>query len=367
MRKRGRDINALRAEADNIGYPVLIKASAGGGGKGMRVVHSSTDLPAAVEAGMREAKSAFGDDSIYLEKYMEEPRHIEFQILADTFGNTVHLFERECSIQRRYQKIVEETPSMALDENLRQRMGDAAVQVARSCGYTNAGTVEFLLDKDRNFYFLEVNARLQVEHPITELVTGVDLVRQQILIASGEKLEINRGDLSQRGHAIECRIYAEDPENDFLPSLGNLLFVKEPMGPGIRNDSWIYSGLEVTMHYDPLLAKLIAWGEDRHQARKRMVCALSDYAILGIQTQIPFLTSLMEHPGFVAGRTTTDFIPAHMSHWKEERGDNRFEDQALIAAAIASVNRHGLVKQQAQNRHVSPWTTVGKWEIGAAT
>jgi len=362
MRHKGEDIQDFMIKAEEIGYPVLVKASAGGGGKGMRIVTSPKELKSAVEAGRREAKSAFGDDTIYLEKYLEEPRHVEFQVLADNFGNVVHLFERECSIQRRHQKIVEETPSVALNDELRTRMGETAIRVIRASGYTNAGTVEFLLDKEGKYYFLEVNARIQVEHPITELTTGVDLVKQQIRLAAGERLSLEQKNLIQRGHAIECRIYAEDPENNFLPSPGKILFMKEPNGPGIRNDCGIYSGFEVPMHYDPILSKLIVWGEDRESARRKMISALSDYVILGIKTTIPFLLDLMAHPEFIAGRTHTDFLNKNMSGWRERRGE--FLDEALVAAAIISYEKANDRKRRAQERIPTPWATLGRWRLG---
>lgn len=365
MRSKGKNLKEFVSEADKIGYPVLLKASLGGGGKGMRVINSRDELKSAVEAGKREAKSAFGDESVYLEKYIEKPRHIEFQVLADHHGNVVHLFERECSIQRRHQKIVEETPSTALNDDLRSKMGEIAKKVIKVSGYTNAGTVEFLLDKDGKFYFLEVNARLQVEHPITELTTGIDLVKSQISIANEEELKIGEQDLSQRGHAIECRIYAEDPDNDFLPSFGKILFVKEPIGPGIRNDSGIYSGLDVPMHYDPILAKLITWGEDRETARKKMVAALSDYVILGIRTQIGFLKDVMEHSEFIAGRTQTDFIPKNMSGWRERKKERKFLDQALIAAAITTFSRSPGRMKVVKELTFDPWLALGKWELGS--
>ena len=366
MRSKGKDLKEFVSEADKIGYPVLLKASLGGGGKGMRVINSKDELKSAVEAGMREAKSAFGDESVYLEKYIEKPRHIEFQVLADHHGNVVHLFERECSIQRRHQKIVEETPSTALNDDLRSKIGDIAKKVIKVSGYTNAGTVEFLLDEDGKFYFLEVNARLQVEHPITELTAGIDLVKAQISVANEEKLKFKQEDLSQRGHAIECRIYAEDPDNDFLPSFGKILFVKEPNGPGIRNDSGIYSGLEVPMHYDPILAKLITWGEDRETARKKMTAALSDYIILGIKTQIGFLKDVMEHPEFLAGRTQTDFIPKNMGDWKEKKKEKKFLDQALIAAAISSFDKTPGRMKVVKESTFDPWLALGKWELGSS-
>jgi acetyl-CoA carboxylase biotin carboxylase subunit len=366
MMSSGKETKGFKEAAEKIGYPVMIKASAGGGGKGMRVIHSSEDLEKGIEAGMREAKSAFGDESVYLEKYIEEPRHVEFQVLADNFGNVVHLCERECSIQRRHQKIVEETPSCALDEELRAKMGEVAKQVIEVSGYNNAGTVEFLLDKTKKFYFLEVNARLQVEHPITELVTGVDLVKQQIRIASGEKLSLAQEDVRQRGHAIECRIYAEDPENNFFPSSGKILFMKEPSGPGIRHDCGIYSGYEVSVYYDPILSKVVTWGETREDARTRMMLALSDYTILGIKTSIGFLASVMEHSEFVAGNTQTNFIDKNMSDWKGKK-ETKFMAQALIAAAISSQTKTASKRKvRGREEMPSPWSTVGKWSLGAS-
>jgi len=364
MMTSGKDLKKFKEEAEKIGYPVMIKASAGGGGKGMRIIHSPEELEKGIEAGMREAKSAFGDESIYLEKYIEKPRHVEFQVLADNYGNVVHLCERECSIQRRHQKIVEETPSCAVDAKLREKMGEIAKQVIKVSGYNNAGTVEFLLDEDKNFYFLEVNARLQVEHPITELVTGVDLVKQQIKIASGERLALVQENIKQRGHAIECRIYAEDPENNFFPSSGKILFMKEPKGPGIRHDCGIYSGSEVSVFYDPILSKVITWGETREDARKRMILALSDYTVLGIKTTIEFLASVMEHQEFIAGNTHTDFIPRNMSDWKERKGRKRFVNEALIAAGILSQMKSSSKKVPVKEKMPDPWLTVGKWSIG---
>ncbi len=365
MMSKDKDIRKFKEAAEQIGFPVMIKASAGGGGKGMRIIYSPEDLEKGIQAGMREAKSAFGDESVYLEKYIEEPRHVEFQVLADNYGNVVHLCERECSIQRRHQKIVEETPSCALDDQLREKMGQVAKRVIRVSGYNNAGTVEFLLDKNKNFYFLEVNARLQVEHPITELVTGVDLVKQQIKIASGEKLSLVQDDIKQRGHAIECRIYAEDPENNFFPSSGKILFMKEPAGPGIRHDCGIFSGFEVSVYYDPILSKVITWGETREEARRRMILALSKYTILGIKTTIEFLSSVMNHPEFVAGNTQTNFISKNMSDWAEKKKKKRFIDQALMAAAITYHTKPAFQKKtQIKERMPDPWLTVGKWSIG---
>jgi acetyl-CoA carboxylase biotin carboxylase subunit len=368
MKTSSNNLKAFAEEAKRIGYPVLVKASLGGGGKAMRTVWSEKELDSAIEAGMREAKSAFGDDTIYLEKYIEQPRHIEFQVLADKYGNAIHLFERECSIQRRHQKIVEETPSVAINDAVRKKMGQTAIKAIKAAGYTNAGTVEFLLDKTDNFYFLEVNARLQVEHPITEFVTGVDLVKQQIQIANDENLSIEQSDLKQRGHAIECRIYAEDPANDFLPSPGKILFINEPTGPGIRVDSGIYSGYEVSAYYDPILSKVIAWGEDRETARNKMIAALSDYTILGIKSTIEFEKALIMNPEFIAGKTYTSFINDNMKDWHESDG-GRFLNEALMAAAIDSyvkATQKGVTKAATQ-RSSSPWQTLGKWEIASGS
>jgi acetyl-CoA carboxylase biotin carboxylase subunit len=354
------------AEARKIGYPVMIKASAGGGGKGMRIICAEDELQPGLEAGQREAKAAFGDESVYLEKYIEDPRHVEFQVLADNFGHIVHLFERECSIQRRHQKIVEETPSQALTPELRQRMGETARRVVEVSGYNNAGTVEFLLDRDKNFYFLEVNARLQVEHPVTELTTGVDLVQQQIRIAAGEKLSLEQGALNQRGHAIECRIYAEDPSHNFLPSSGKIVFLREPKGPGVRHDGGIYSGWEVPIYYDPILAKLVVWAETRQAARARMAAALDDYVILGISTTIPFLKDVISHPQFQKGETTTAFIKNHFDNWQPNEGPADGLTLALAAAALDELSSSRRAEKTAglKPEIFSPWQALGRWRIG---
>ncbi len=358
----------FRAAARSLGYPVMVKASAGGGGKGMRVVADDDGLGPALEAGRREAGSAFGDDSVYLEKCIEEPRHVEFQVLADNQGRTVHLFERECSIQRRHQKVLEETPSPALDPELRARRGETAVRAMRAAGYNNAGTVEFLLDRDRRFYFLEVNARLQVEHPVTELTTGVDLVRQQILIASGADLSIRQENLLQRGHAVECRIYAEDPKMSFLPSAGRIVHLREPKGPWIRFDSGIYEGLEVPVYYDPILAKLIVWAEDREAACRRMSAALDDCVILGIHTTAGFLKDVVNHPEFRAGRATTSFIGKFFSSWGTGEGEDERQRLALAAAAFDGLTRTtraaGLPVRGGKREIETPWTTLGGWRAG---
>ncbi len=366
MKGKKRSVAEYPAEAKKIGYPLMIKASAGGGGKGMRIVWEAKELKSSLEAGMREAKSAFGDESVYLEKYIQEPRHVEFQTLADNHGNVVHLFERECSIQRRHQKIVEESPSQALSPALRAEMGETAKKAIRVSGYNNAGTVEFLLDKDKNYYFLEVNARLQVEHPVTELTSGVDLVHQQIRVASGETLSFVQEDINPKGHAIECRIYAEDPANNFLPSSGKVLFLKEPQGPGIRHDGGIYSGCDVPVFYDPILSKLIVWAENRELACQRMVNALNDYVILGIRTSIDFLRDVVDHPQFRKGNTTTDFISSYFADWDGKKKTEKMRSIALMAAAFTEIEKpsSGKMTDFEKKEIYSPWLSLGKWRIG---
>jgi acetyl-CoA carboxylase biotin carboxylase subunit len=356
------DDGEYAAKAAEMGYPVLVKASAGGGGKGMRAVWSEGELVDALAGSRRVAKSAFGDDTVYIEKLIERPRHVEFQILADTRGNVIHLFERECSIQRRHQKIVEESPSPALNPDLRARMGETAVKAARAVGYTNAGTVEFLLDEDGSFYFLEVNARVQVEHPVTEFVTGVDIVREQIRIASGEPLDLRQEDLRQSGHAIECRIYAEDPLNDFLPSSGKITLFREPAGPGVRHDCGIYEGWEVPVYYDPILSKLIVHAGDREAARQRMLRALSDMSILGIETTVEYLRAIIETEAYAAGETQTDFIEKHMGEWGRAQTGDDLTDIAAIAGALVLAS--GTERTALAKREVSPWDLLGSWEIG---
>jgi len=358
------DDREVLAEAKKIGYPVMVKAAGGGGGKGMRLVEDEADLPECLAAARREAKGAFGDDAVYLEKCIARPRHVEFQILADNYGNCVHLFERECSIQRRHQKIIEESPSPALDDELRARMGAAAIKVAQATGYVNAGTMEFLLDEDKNFYFLEVNARVQVEHPVTEMVTGVDIVKTQLLIAAGEKLPFRQEALSQRGHAIECRIYAEDPAQNFLPGAGKILYLREPRGPGVRVDSGIYNGYDVPVHYDPILAKLICWGATREEARRRVLQSLGEYLIIGIKTVVPFLRDAVGHPAFIAGETNTAFVAEHLGDWREEV-PAEVTAKALAAAAVAEAGYQApAVVAPGAAAFPSPWLTVGPWEPG---
>jgi acetyl-CoA carboxylase biotin carboxylase subunit len=302
------NVDAIHQFADEHGYPILIKAAAGGGGKGMRVVRGRDDLLSSFRSARSEAASAFGDDRVYAEKYLSSPRHVEIQVLADSHGNIVHLGERECSIQRRHQKIIEESPSVIVDAKLREKMGSAAVNAARACGYVNAGTVEFLVDRDRNFYFLEVNTRLQVEHPVTELRTGMDLVAEQIRIASGEPLGFSQADLVMRGHAIECRIYAEDPENNYLPSTGTVTGLRPAQGLAVRDDRGVEEGGEVSVYYDPLIAKLIVWGRSRQEAIRRMVRALREYEVLGVATNIPLNLAILQDERFVAGDFDTHFL-----------------------------------------------------------
>lgn len=320
------------------GLPILIKAAAGGGGKGMRIVYSEEQLSPLLSAARSEARSAFGDDRVYVEKYLEGPRHIEFQILADNQGNIVHLGERECTIQRRHQKIIEETPSVFLDDALRHRMGETAVKAARACGYRNAGTIEFLVDKDRKFYFLEMNTRLQVEHPITELRVGIDLVAAQLRIAMGEPLPFHQEDIRFSGHAIECRICAEDVENDFLPSTGMIVHLKSPQGVGIREDRGIEVGGEVSVYYDPLLSKLIAWGSNRVEATAKMLRALREYEILGVRTNIPLHCFILQHDRFVAGDLDTNFLARH---YDPKKLPSPTVDQQRMAAIVCALLRHG--------------------------
>jgi acetyl-CoA carboxylase biotin carboxylase subunit len=364
MKDKSTDADQCMAAAEKIGFPVLLKASAGGGGKGMRVINSADELMGAVEAGMREAQAAFGDPSVYLEKYIQKPRHVEFQILADNNGNAIHLFERECSIQRRHQKIIEESPSTALNDDLRERMGKTALKVVEVSGYTNAGTVEFLLDESGNYYFLEVNARLQVEHPVTEMVCGIDLVHAQIRIAWGEKLWLSQNDLNQRGHAIECRIYAEDPESNFLPSAGKILFMKEPNGPGVRHDCGVFSGSEISVYYDPILSKLITWAPNREICCRRMAAALNEFPILGIKTDIEFLRDVIIHPEFLKGNTFTDFIPVNLPDWKPEIGDDLLNKGLLSAGLYSNIASKKPVVSGGSEEIPSPWSTLGDWEIG---
>jgi acetyl-CoA carboxylase biotin carboxylase subunit len=328
---------SLRVAIERIGYPALVKPAAGGGGIGMKAVRAANEAADAVTAARREARASFGDDTLYVERLIERPRHVEIQVFADAHGNTVHLFERECSAQRRHQKTVEESPCAALSPAVRERMGAAAIAAAKAVGYRNAGTCEFLLEGTGDaarFYFLEMNTRLQVEHPVTEAVVGVDLVHAQLRVASGEPLPFTQAALSQRGHAIECRVYAEDPAQGFIPQAGTVLLYSEPQGPGIRVDGWIEQGSMVSVHYDPLLAKLIVWGETRDAARRRAVTALRNYAVLGLRTNIPFLVQLLEHPDFVSASIDTGWLDREAVHLAKPA------QAELSPAAIAALEYH---------------------------
>jgi len=354
------DEQALAA-ANQLGFPLLIKAAAGGGGKGMRVVRNPDELARALGAARREAMGAFGDDRIYLEKLIENARHIEFQILADHHGNTIHLGERECSIQRRHQKLIEEAPSVALNEGLRQKMGELAVKAAQAVGYVNAGTIEFLLDQNNNYYFLEMNTRLQVEHPVTEMVTGIDIVKEQLRIAAGRKLRYTQEDVKINGHAIECRITSEDPFNNFLPSSGRVTALTEPTGPGVRLESGVYEGMEVSLFYDPLLAKLLAWGETRAEAILRMRRALNEYRIIGVHTSIPVHLQIMNSPSFIGGQFDTTFLEHRFT--PSSAGDGQYMHLAAIVAAMLFHERrqHATTRiMTTANQNSSPWKIAGR-------
>ncbi|MCK5740850.1 MAG: ATP-grasp domain-containing protein, partial [Chlorobi bacterium] len=365
MKGGSKNISEFISEAEKAGYPVLIKAAAGGGGKGMRIVRSADEMEESVHSAMRESLSAFGSDEVFMEKYIESPRHVEIQIAADKHGNAVALFERECSIQRRHQKIIEEAPSTALTPELRKTMCDAAIDVVKTANYDSVGTVEFLLDKHGKYYFLEVNTRIQVEHPVTEMTTGIDLVKLQINIAAGEKLPFVQEDLKQSGHAIECRVYAEDADNNFMPSSGKILYLREPKGMGVRYDSGIKQGSDVTVFYDPVLAKLIVHGANREEARQRMIMALKENVVLGVKTSIAYMAEILEHPDFISGNTQTDFIEKHMGERKAV--PEEYTQAAMAAGALLGDKK----KPQAVspgNGHSgtqSPWQTVGKWEIAS--
>ena len=326
------DIPYAKKVANEIGYPILIKASAGGGGKGMRIVEKEADFEEQMTRAISEAKSAFGDGAVFLEKYVNSPRHIEVQVLADTFGNVIHGFERECSIQRRHQKVVEETPSAIITPQLRKQIGDAAVMVAKACGYVSTGTVEFLMDDTMNFYFLEMNTRLQVEHPVSEMITGLDLVEEQIKIARGEKLSFTQDDIVLNGHAIELRVYAEDPLNNFLPSIGTLTKYVKPTGEGIRVDDGYEEGMTIPIYYDPLIAKLVVHGKTRSEAIQMMIQAIKDFKIEGVATTLPFGTFVFEHEAFFSGHFDTHFVK---NYYTPEKLKAKQQANAEIAAAVA--------------------------------
>ena len=348
-----------REIADEIGFPVLIKAAGGGGGKGMRVVHDRQDLTGAMKQAIGEATSAFGNPTIFIEKFLLSPRHIEFQILADNHGNAIHLFERECSVQRRHQKLIEESPSTIMTPELRSRMGEAAVKAVKVSGYNNAGTVEFMVDKDRNFYFLEMNTRLQVEHPVTELITGIDIVKEQFKVAAGAALSLSQRDIQMTGAAIECRISAEDPENNFAPSTGRITELIEPGGIGVRVDSGIHEGFDVPLYYDPLVAKLLVWAPTRNEAITRMRRALAEYVIRGIKTTIPFHLLVMEHPNFIAGEYDTTFIDRVL---KKVEYKKIHHEVAAISSVLARVLREPRVKlpRTREDNKISAWKMSGR-------
>ncbi len=361
------DADEVVAAAEKIGFPVMFKASAGGGGKGMRLVEKKEDVLSALRGVRSEAQSSFGDDRMYIEKFVEKPRHVEVQVLGDTHGNIIHLYERECSLQRRHQKVIEESPSTAINQDVREQMGKVAVEAAKAVHYVGAGTVEFLVDAQQNFYFLEMNTRIQVEHPITELVTGVDLVKAQIEIAAGEPLAIQQQEVQQRGWAIECRIYAEDPARDFLPSPGKIQILRTPGGYGIRDDSGVYEGWEVPVHYDPMISKLCTYGRTRDEAIQRMLRALQEYTVEGIITNIPFHRWALTHPRFVSGDLDTGFIPQEYRGLPEEEDHLRHEI-ILAAAALAAYHKDKeLAKSVAVTKgsagNVSAWRAAS-WREG---
>ncbi len=355
-------VQALR-EAERIGYPVILKAALGGGGKGMRLVNGGREMKDSYNLAVEEAGSAFGDRTIYLEKFLQKPRHIEFQIFGDNGGHVVHLGERECSIQRRHQKLIEESPSTAIDETSRREMGEAACKAAEAVGYTNAGTVEFMLMPDGRYYFLEMNTRLQVEHPVTEMVTGLDLVKLQIRIAAGEPITFESSDIMHLGSSIECRIYAEDPDNGFLPSCGKIETLREPAGPGVRIESGVYSGYEVPVYYDPLIAKLVAWGRNREEAIARTERALSEYWITGIHTTIPFHRRAVEDPRFKSGLIDTSFI----QNMEEKTPQKSFVEIAAMAGAAYTLAGQESAKKRRLGGGAAenPWKVRGRTEATA--
>lgn len=357
-----KDLRSIKNIVKDIGLPVMVKASAGGGGKGMRLVYKEEDLLDAVRAAKSEAYAAFGDDTVYIEKYIKSPHHIEFQVLADSYGNTIHLFERECSIQRRHQKVIEETPSPLMTPEVREEMGRYAVAAAKAVNYKGAGTVEFIVDEDLNYYFLEMNTRLQVEHPITERVVGVDLVKEQIKIADGQKLELKQKDLYQNGHAIECRIYAEDTDNNFMPSPGLIKHITEPLGLGVRHDGYVYEGYTIPLFYDPLISKLIVWAKTREEAIQRMKRALYAYKITGVKTTIKFLEKIMDVPAFKEGKYNTHFIEDHRKILLEtERCDRQCEDVAIMTAFVDYLNKlKRITVNNTSVKQSSEWKTFGR-------
>lgn len=334
------DVKEAAQIAEDIGFPVLIKASAGGGGKGMRIVENRGEFESQMDRAVSEAVSAFGNGAVFIEKYVASPRHIEIQVLADTHGNVLYLFERECSIQRRHQKVVEEAPSALLSSELRAQMGASACDVARACNYVGAGTVEFLVDADLNYYFLEMNTRLQVEHPVTEMITGKDLVKEQVNIARGESLSFSQEDLKINGHSIEVRVYAEDPSNNFLPDIGQLKTYRPAVGPGVRVDDGFEEGMEIPIHYDPMIAKLVVHGATREEALARMRRAIADFEINGVATTLPFCLFVMNHPAFISGEFDTHFVATHFTPEKLiQKNPEEIEMAALMAAIVKQTSK----------------------------
>ncbi len=353
-----KDIPKAAKLAKDIGFPILVKAAAGGGGKGMRVIREGDNIVESIESAIREAGSAFGDGRVYFEKFFERPHHVEIQILADQHGNAIHLNERECSVQRRHQKVIEESPSPIMTPELRQKMGSAAVEIAKASNYVGAGTVEFLVDDLLKFYFLEVNTRLQVEHPVTEMVTGIDIVREMFRIAEGQPLSYRQEDVQTRGHAIECRIYAEDSANNFMPSTGTLKEYREPNGPGVRLDAGVVQGSEIPIYYDPIISKMIVWGEDREQCIERTIRALKEYRISGLSTTIDFALAVMNNRSFRDGKYATDFIDREFPDRKFVGNRNELERKAAMAALVYEMmhrNGHTNNMQSKRAGSVSNW------------
>ena len=351
------DVNVAIATAKEIGFPVMIKASAGGGGKGMRIVHKEEDLEEQMNLAISEATSSFGNGAVFIERFVASPRHIEIQILADKHGNVVHLFERECSIQRRHQKVIEEAPSAVVSDELRYKMGECAKDVARACNYVGAGTVEFLVDEKLDFYFLEMNTRLQVEHPVSELISGVDLVKEQIRVARGEKLAFSQEDLKINGHSIECRVYAEDPQNNFLPDIGKLERYVRPQGPGVRVDDGFEQGMDIPIYYDPMIAKLVVHAENRDEARKKMIRAIDEYDITGVKTTLSFCKFVMEHPAFASGKFDTGFVADHFNADMLNETDNAEEEIAALMAVFSEESNMISVTPEEGETSVSRWKT----------
>lgn len=357
------DFNKAKKIAKDIGFPILIKASAGGGGKGMRVVQKEEEFEEQATRAISEAQAAFGDGSVFIEKYVSAPRHIEVQIIGDQHGNVVYLFERECSIQRRHQKLVEESPSAVVSSEMRKKMGESAVAIAKACGYYNAGTVEFLVDEKLNYYFLEMNTRLQVEHPVTEFITGLDLVKLQIMVARGEKLPFNQEDLQIRGHAIELRVCAEDPLNNFLPDIGKLITYRKPQGPGVRVDDGFEEGMDIPIHYDPMIAKLVVHAENRERAMERMIRAIDEYQVSGVHTTLQFGRWVMQHPKFRSGEFDTGFIPRYFSAGSTAISKSEVNEEDVAAILAATIHNTASAKLNGKQDHAKKPQQVSNWRM----